>query len=374
MAWKLSVLEHISNLSRGYNFQTTLNGAVASGSNSLTIPSGHAAYYFKLGDIIKIGPSTDSANPGSYEFKQVLSVTATTIGLESNTTYEYGDGDPVSGIGSGLAENWTVHLDGHTLVTYGISQRQGGFHLLYSGFRNGLNSQWFSLTAGTGTGGYLEFMLNRPLLQNVTYRAGGYFTKINSSGSGAIYLQTHQSSANKVIDTSLVSAGTSWTKIEGTGTTSATVANWSANPYIRVWADVTYQFTLFGFDCIYLTHASLVPSGSGGVYSIPVDPIRVEQDFDDTEQIAEAIRNTSYSFGPLDVYTPSKYSLLFENANDTMINDLEALIRWQSMGYLLMLEPDISGKPPLIGFLDISQVHHHWDDAQIGVELSFRGV
>lgn len=120
--WQIAVGVPISNpfFSRPAFVTTTFDGAHAS-SDGTSVDVGddlmlevtpvitNAPY---RGDVLTFGPSTASGYEGRVETRIITAVTAAVLTVDSNLSYGYADGDPITGWGTRHGAGWNLYVNG----------------------------------------------------------------------------------------------------------------------------------------------------------------------------------------------------------------------------------------------------------------------
>lgn len=370
MAWKLSVVEMAPDFSRGMQFAHTFNGTRAGGSSTIPISSDAAQLNWIDGDTIKLGPSTHADNPGSFEHRRVTLVTSSLVYLSEPITYSYSNGDPIVGVGSGTPEGWYV-VPAATispLKMYGLTGKQGSSGTPVKGFNSPTSWQ---MVRGSGMTSNTSFFFtpHRSILHNLMYRLGGYYKQTGVGGTAAVL---RVETGGSLLTYTFSSNQSSWTNFSSSGTL---IHSMTAQPYIRLVLYANSTATLFGLDCIYLTHASLVNGASNGVYSIPVDPISVQEIEKGYGKSSFMKFGEGFDISSLNSQTSRSVRLRFIDADVTFLKNLEVFSYWQNLGYMLMLEPEaIDNLRPIFGYIDFNHTFVHWDENRLSIDLVFKGI
>jgi hypothetical protein len=380
MSWKLSVVEDVSFFLRGSQYDNTLSAAVAVGASTASLHGESLPSYAGQGDIVKLGPSTNTANLGATDQVRIIStspLTPTVFTFSPVTTYAYAHGDSVSCCGSRLSDGWSHDstIDGAGNYHKGDILSVGGIKVgstgnCLAGYMHSTSGQFWTINAQvTGSTNQLTRNLNRPLLSGVVYRLGGYFLQTGFTGTGFTLGLSGATSRGTV---TLQSNYATWTNREVLCTA------WPYNDYtsasIIVKNVTTAENGYIGMDLVYLTHASMSNGQAAGVYSFTKDPSAIS-DVEVSREITSKLSSDFDLFGhSLLSLSPRGYSLVFDTADETMVNQLERFQYWQGLGYPLMLESDITGMKPTIGFMDFDIRYESWDPNILTVNLVFKGV
>lgn len=379
MAWKLSVVAFLPNLQRGTDYHTITSSTVAAAQAVIPISGTEAPRYWLKGDVIKIGPSTNSANRSRFEYKKVLTTSATQITVDSNLAYAYGSGDPVNGVGSGLPQGWRyLAQGGDGLVSVlGFRSKAGLDGASYGGYLNNTHALWFNVTKGSVIGNsvvmdvkeqffYPSMTVNGPDIQ---YRSGVYYWMTGATGSATLEFGRNNS-VNDIGVSFLTTTLDQWVKGEGVNQIEAL----ASGHWYRIFFPATLSVSgRFGIGLIYLTHASLTSAEASGVYSFPVNPVSVTELIEDRVTVVRTVARTIQA-NNFEVSNARGYRLRFVDVNEAMLRQLEVLQYWQDQNNLLMLESDITGDRPVFGFMDYSYSFSSWDTTKAELDFRFRGI
>lgn len=376
MGWKLSVAEKIPQFFTGVNWESTLDGDVTSGA-AVTTDDYEQKSYILVGDIVKIGPSSHSNNPGKFEYKRVYSIANYVITFDSDLTYDYADEDHISAVGHSVGNNWYWSNSGYEaeIYYYGInSMDSDNNYQIREGFLANNNALWVAQT-GTASGGTvwnsLIYNFNKPVLSGVTYRVGCYNLVEGFSGISSYIRLSFASSSSTHAYVDLGASASSWTKMEGTGVGSSSDFS---NSFVALSFRKDCTFTLAGYDCIYITHAHNTSGQSNGYYEFSIDPSDIKEMFDDNISNSSGLNYNDFYVSNLNYRRNRGYSLRFDKANSTILKQLHILQYWQDCGNLLMLESDISGDRPIFGYMKFNWSYLSWDTSVISLDLIFEGV
>ena len=381
MSWKISVAEYLPPMDRPRTKDTTFYNPVSAGATTIDLTGTDAFWYATTNDIIKLGPSSSSANRGAVEYVRVKTRTKgtglTNIILTTALTYAYASGDSISHTTAALPEGWiyktsssgTGYLDfhGHNPILKDTGK--------LSGF-SGNSGMSYTLTSG-GTGAhYLDNLINRKLIRGCTHRLGCYINSPGSNNSGvASMILYNDYAAATIISVSIVATHSVWTKKEATGTWLTGANGMRTDSRIYIAFDANHATTLTQLDCVYLTHAQLTDGYASGVYTIPTNPIEVDaqingrvsiiNDFDSYQQVGLNSISTEPMRG---------YRLIWDDANEVFLRNLEVLSYWQDRGFDLMLEGDFAPNlRPVFGKMQYGLSYPSWDPNRVTVTMEFEG-
>lgn len=374
MAWKLSVAERIPQFKRGRRVDTTLTGAVGPSATVLSLNTTGLDRIFSIGDIVRLGPSSNASFLGRTESRRVLSATTSTLTLSSGLVNAYSVGDKIVGTGMLVADGWlatTYNSPNFTLTSRGLAVKAGATGIPEYGYANILDYISFAKTAGTTGTAALTWMSKDVLLASVPYRGGVVVRKTGYSGPAPVTLFSMDSVQNDntmYVSTSGGVDGT-WYAFEGINSCSVDVTGafgiqfqWSA----------TTAFTKFDIGLVYLTHASGTDGMSAGVYSFPEDPVAVQSILRSRSKVDD-LDYGSIQIGSFENTPLREYRLTFDSVDATFVRNLEMFEYWQQQGCRLMLESDAAYEVPLFGYMTFDWQYSHWDDNILTVSMSFVG-
>ena len=370
MAWKLSVVEMAPDFSRGAQFTTKFSGAYSSGGVYPPINSETAKLHWLKGDILKLGPSNHANNPGACEQVKTIAVNDYNLYISSPLSYSYASGDDIFGIGNGIPEGWQTIMasSSEKVHMYGLTGKLGTPGTPMKGY-NSPTSWQQKRDSGIGTVCYFKYVPHRLILSSITYRLGSYAKQTGKGGTNP-WLGLSGVAAPPV--TSFYANFPYWYKLENSATPYFTFAN---HPYLELNFPANSYCTLFAVDCIYLTHASLISGAANGVYSIPVNPVSVQEIEKGYGKQYIARYGQNIDFGSLQSQTARSIRLVFDDADTTFLKNLEVFSYWQNLGYMLMLEPEaIDNLRPIFGYIDFNYLFPHWDESRLTIDLVFKGV
>lgn len=370
MAWKLSVVEMAPDFSRGAQFTTKFNGAYGSGGVYPPINSEVAKLHWLKGDILKLGPSNHVNNPGACEQVKIIAVNDMNLMISSPLSYSYASGDDIFGVGSGIPEGWQVGMASYSekVHMFGLAGKEGALGTPVKGF-NSPTSWQQKRDSGIGSVCIFYYVPHRRFLSNITYRLGFYYKQTGKQGNSPfIQLSDGGSIAYYYLDSNY----STWTYVSVNG---SLVSGNTNPPYIRYVFPANGYCTLIGVDCIHATHASLISGATNGVYSIPVNPVSVQEIEKGYGKQYVARYGQNIDFGSLQSQTARSIRLVFDDADTTFLKNLEVFSYWQNLGYMLMLEPEaVDNTRPIFGYIDFNYLFPHWDENRLTIDLVFKGI
>lgn len=396
MSWKLAVAEYLPPFDISQQHTTTLDAAVTAAASTFYLSSAADFFYVRQGDILLLGPSTHADNPGVTEYVRVKTTSQntgsgnTTIGLDTaSVQYAYSSGDPVQAVGSGVPQGWQIDwpATGDSVIAFmGNNPRfYEASNLFASGFYSP-TGMWIYKNAGTTGWHYMSYYLNGPLLNNVYYRLGIYVNSIDTFGGTTgpcLFRVWNGDDAAPKIETIGNAFTNGWTKFENVDqwNVSTTYDDFTRDKIYLAW-DYTLACPLMGFDCPYLTHASLTDSASSGCYTIPTNPTGgIQIEYSDRSSRISMGDNMFLSHTPATYETPKTVRLRWDDVSPTVLRNLEILQWWNARGNYLLLEQDTPGvynahldlQRPLIGNMEFTISYEAWDTDLITVDMTFTG-
>lgn len=384
MSWFISSCGWVNNFSRGHRVVTTLNGALSSGASTFTVDETDISYYWKRGDVVLLGPSSDADNLGKYEQVRVSSIAGAVITLDGTLAYDYADEDEVVGIGMGAPEGMSyLNYEADALYTYGIRQRESASGVAkgipYEGYLNQYTGWWFRLVSSAVVRGMVIIPTVYRAREGGKYRLVAH-ARIPASAAGGITVRFSESGISSgTVATAISGSGTlPWTKISGVSSVGVTYTSGQTTPgYLQIYnTNLADDSDYIGLDCCYLTHAHNcgATAEAAGVYTLPKNPSQIIEKDVETEVKIENMFNQTIFRDSLDSFNVVDLSLSWVDATEEMLKILGQLEYWQNQGYLTCIETDDYAMRPLFGFFTWRYIFGHWDLNRIGVELTFKGV
>jgi hypothetical protein len=287
-----------------------------------------------VGDIVRLGPSTASANPGAEEYKRAETSTQNfgtinSVGFValggSGTIYAYNEGDPISIVGTGMPEGWDY---GYWGIVY--QPDDAVFKTIHSQFP-----------------GY-KHKTNNQVISSPTYYTGG-------GSDGTHIFQTYLRDYHNLNGV-----------VYRIGVIKRIYDKVGASNFVFAWVGLE-------LGMCYLTHASMTSGEAAGVYTISENPVSYISTIDHKDSLEKTEISQIYK-GNLSSKPLRQWNISYKECPLSFIQDLEVLQRFQNQGYLLMFEPDAPGEYPIFGMMDFKYSFPHWDDTLCDVDFIFKGV
>jgi len=149
-----------------------------------SVYSFYAEYFLMAGDLIELGPSSNSNYQGFSEIVTVQSVSYNTVTLTAGTNYPYNSGDTVKGTGRGLAGGWArswftgLGINNYPPKPYTVPHQLNDYldHMSYQKVSHIGGSSGITRTAYLATElANMSDHLYRPIMENTYYRVGLYY-------------------------------------------------------------------------------------------------------------------------------------------------------------------------------------------------------
>ena len=336
--WTMGVGVPIKNNSFrfGTKKETTLNGSAAAAQKTITVDntSPTVAQILKAYDRFLIGPNSSSQS----ETGLVASVSGAIITAVSNLTYSYADEDPITFIGSNLAEAWLISGN----VTPGGIDGGGKDDDYAQNFAYGAaNTNKLYQTLSTVAGLSL-------FEANTVYRFG-CFVDVAGSSTPTIAIGVNDGDSTFITGFKVASGG-SFDTYTDTGT-SGDLADIGVGEIAFLYSSGTV--TAVNIDCVFLEHASDTDDAASGVYTFDEYPAlgSVAVETRETEIEAQLLNNTLAVFDPFNSQGKEiKHTVTaeFGFCAQTFMDNLTKLQRWQRKGNLLTLHTDLDNIPPVL--------------------------
>jgi len=385
--WKLGVAVFIPN--NGFRWGNRVGGlltaAITTGTSlsydNATVngetptPSDGLVKFVRSGDKILLGPSTATGYEGANEYVTITSVTSTTMSFRTQTTFQYADNDPITGIGTNTAGSWMPDDD--------TNQVMGGItrHSLHSlttldgvGTRY---SQQFSNNETTTH--HLTYNLNKDdFLPNIPFRTGCYYQYYGSpADSGQCQIQVRASGSAFITETITSTNVITWTEYNSAvaKTPSSHNDDWLIRPGIT---SVTSGTGYLNITAIYLEHAAGTSGESSGAYTFPEYCDSNSRKFkwlrgsSFYRTVNQTLKTNDFT-GLKDGAKKAMISASFSDVSNTFRDYLEVLLDWQLRGKYLILHHDIPSAPPNIqGKLSIKDTSlKSWNSGLCSFSLDF---
>lgn len=385
--WKMGVAAFIPN--NGFRWGSRVGGlltaAITTGTslsydNSIVddetpTPTDGLVKFVRPGDKILIGPSTATGYKGASEYVHITSVTLTTMGFLSQTSFQYVENDPITGIGTNTAGGWMPDNDTNQVMG-GITNHSQHSLTTLDGVGSRFSQQFSNNEATTH---YLTYNLNLDdYLPNIPYRAGYYYQYYASPADDG-HCQMHVRAGSTTYINEVVSSVnvTSWTEYNSAAELSPYSHNdvWVINPSITALSSGTGYLNVTG---IYLEHAAGTSYQSSGAYTF-------NEYCDLNSRKYKMIRGSSFYrtanqslkindfTGLKDGAKKTIISASFTDVSNSFRDNLEILLDWQLRGKYLVLHHDIPGAPPNIqGIMTIKDTSlKNWSSSLCSFSFSF---
>lgn len=395
---KLSVVYDIPRLDIPYTLKTSFQSSHLVSDNEIFTNNDYASIILNVGDVVKLGPSTHSDNFGAVEYvtvKQKYSLYDNWLGFYTvnNTVYKYNQDDPIEAVGTGIPDGWSVdyYIDIATdapISTSGILSRdQSASNKILvpaPGDRGFYCPKFWHDQSTMGTGKYWNFYYKFPknLVTGVVHRIGAWYnckytgsvgpslSLLQNSGEGSIASFQFTNSISDYFTTALTSsAGPSQDQHDHT-------------PMIMVLFYPLYYSidTVCKVGFIFVSHATGTSGEAAGAYTIPYTPMSIKSQKLDLSSMSVS-RYNPQKMQIADTggrRLPKQWDFSFEATDEDFIRNLDTLLRWQDLGWKLMLEPEVdpNGDPGYdieIGYMTYSIGYDFWDLTRPNVYLTFRG-
>lgn len=394
--WQMGVALPVDNRSfnEGKFRKTTLASAAAKAATSLVVtvltePAAHIDW-LRQGDVITLGPSTSTTNPGATETVVLTAdptYNSTTLAVQGiagsgGLINAYSSGDPVSGIGTAGAENWIL-LAGteRSLSTDGGGHFEGMFGAAsssYDGTRAGADDDYFGQT-WTHQYGTTSVKGSSTLCQVLkgyrfpmwggNIRMGCYYKYVpNSSPSGPsldlilkIGTASGSTTSYTLNLTSGASAVSSWTRTEGVVDATAL---FNILDYVRIEQKITAgsESVTAAIDHVYAEHAIGVGQTDAGYITFADYPVAgsfgMNQRSAKSKTVSLDNRMTYHSVADSQgIHKKWEVEAEFAVVGQTMWNQLQDLLRWQAQGHSLTLHTFIDDLPwVMVGYMTLGKV------------------
>ena len=392
--WKIGVGVPIHNNSFKYgcNIYAKVNNSlinITSGSGELPLiplvgynndtgtDAGHSDKLFKylrIGDRIRIGPSTYERYEGAFEEYRVAGLGTNIIMFDSIPTVRFEDGDPISGIGTNSPGGWT--MSANTVLTMGgITNHTLTDPTTSKGYKDRFSSQFQNTN---GTRGIFYYFSNDNYLKNVYYRMGCYYQFRLFSGTGSLIARSTYNSTNFINATMISAATTDWKEYNSAAAQSGNVET----TIFRVAFLITIPgggpggVAIANIDNVYLEHADSTDDETSGVYTFDDYPEIGSRGYKilNDSKIMRLNNNRAVMLRASDD-TDNKFIIeaQFKDVTRTLRENLEILLDWQDRGNYLVLHHDIPEVPPnLYGILTVSDTSlANWSIGKCSFNISF---
>lgn len=385
--WKMGVAAFIPN--NGFRWGSRVGGlltaAITTGTslsydNSIVddetpTPTDGLVKFVRPGDKILIGPSTATGYKGASEYVHITSVTSTTMAFLSQTSFQYANNDPITGMGTNTAGGWMPDNDLNQVMG-GITNHSQHSLTTLDGVGSRFSQQFSSNEADPR---HLTCDLNLDdFLSNFPYRAGCYYQYYASpADDGSCQMQVRAGGSTFISETITSTNITTWTEYNSAAAYTPESHNdeWLIRPRVSDVASGTGYLNVTG---IYLEHAAGTSYESSGAYTF-------SEYCDLNSRKYKMIRGSSFYrtanqslkvndfTGLKDGAKKTIISASFTDVSYTFRDNLEILLDWQLRGKYLVLHHDIPGAPPNIqGIMTIRDTSlKNWSSSLCSFSFSF---
>ncbi len=366
----------------------TLSGDEAKDATILninTITHPNPINFARSGDIIQIGPSSNTIYKGNSEVRTISSVTTTTIILSQGLSFAYDENDTFSLLGTALPGGWRCS---HNNLNYLSAQ---GTYVAGSAIAGGYLEKhrlkmWF-LEHDTEEQGYNQVYQDFGSVFEATkvYKAGLYY---KSSEGGTPDLELEFGIERTVIGPSFESVAlpivADWTNVE-TDTFNLGTTHSNVKAAIRVTGGTSHTphyYSLWA-NYFYFCHAHETDDAADGIYTFDDYPLLGSVSVEEVAVKPLTLIDSSLVFWDklgLSFFRPRfKINATFDRVDNTFLQNLRILDIWQRQGALLVFQhntPDLltQGVPPiLVGRMILSppRTKSMWDLSKVSFDFSF---
>jgi len=380
-AWKLGVWCPLVNHSFRYPIAYTgvLDAAYTSGTDFVLEKSGVDSILYpghmltNYVDYVTLGPSSNSSYLNMTERQMVVSASGTSLTVTlacANPDYDYAAGDRVCWIGSKFPGGWDAAgtMTHFGLVSTSLGTGYDDNYALVVG--KGSTSSETAIIMGSEDGTSAQVL---PLLEPNTYYNVGCWYKASSITTGNPTLTF--SGAWGATTTLTFSTQASWTESTSvTGLSSALTT--PTVPVIKIVLPAATLITGLYIDCLWMCHAKGTTTASSGYMALGTPDLGTIQ-WTHNDQPRYAMTMDGSSFGGVLGDDDQKYSMRAKltNLDQTAIDDLLKMLRWQSRGNSLCLQTGIADVPPwLVGMMTVKFSKESYDLDLTSVDLTFTEV
>jgi len=303
---------------------------------SVTETSPTLSKLLRANDRVLLGPNS----AGQSETALVSSTGSGTITIPSpGVTYAYSSGDPVTFIGTRLAEAWDI----------------SGTHTPASIDGGGKDDDYAQQLSFGGVDGARKFYQTLSTVAGLSqfeattvYRFG---CNLDVAGSSAVVgVAVNDGSSDFITGTASAAGYSSLASYTDTGT-SAAIGSLGAGEIYFDYDSGTVDTV--NIDCVYLEHASGTDDAASGVYTFDEYPAlgSVGIETRETEIEAQLLNNTLAVFDPFNSQGKEvKHTVTaeFGYCAQTFMDNLTVLLRWQRKGNLLTLHTALDNIPPVL--------------------------
>lgn len=385
--WKLGVAAFISN--SGFRWGSRVGGLLTAGITTGTAlyydtatvdgdtptPSDGLVKFVRPGDKILIGPSTAVGYEGANEYVIISSVTPSAMAFQSQTSFQYANNDPITGIGTNTAGGWMPDND-TSQVMGGITRHSQHTLTTLHGVGTRYSQQFSNDESSTH---HLTYNLNLDdFLQNIPYRAGYYYQYYASpTDDGACQMQVRASGGAFISEYVSSVNVTTWTEYNSAAATSPVSHNdeWLIRVGVR---DLSSGTGYLNVTSVYLEHAASTSGEAAAAYTFPEYADLNSRKFKWMKgssyyrSVNNSLKINDFT-GLKDGAKKCIISVSFTDVSNTFRDNLEVFLDWQLRGKYLVLHHDIpSATPNIQGIMSIKDTSlKNWSSGLCSFTLSF---